>query len=162
MCGAAKRPINRLTIPRLINLQDEGTTIYTAVQIDNELDRRKQPGNDGSPAQPSTFIFRATQRPSFSISAIALTSSVAAARGPTNRKPLQSQCLAAARIVERRTHAFQVREGIDHPTDVQVLPPGGHFAVKQIDEMWDLHIGRLRLMSSEKFDAREHYGQPAL
>jgi hypothetical protein len=22
---------------------------------------------------------------------------------------------------------------------VQVLPPGGHFAVKQIDEMWDLH-----------------------
>jgi len=27
---------------------------------------------------------------------------------------------------------------------VQVLPPGGHFAVKQIDEMWNLHIGRLR------------------
>jgi hypothetical protein len=22
---------------------------------------------------------------------------------------------------------------------VQVLPPGGHFAVKQIDEVWDLH-----------------------
>jgi hypothetical protein len=22
---------------------------------------------------------------------------------------------------------------------VQVLPPGGHFAVKQIDEMWNLH-----------------------
>ena len=27
---------------------------------------------------------------------------------------------------------------------VQVVPPGGHFAVEQIDEMWDLHIGRLR------------------
>ena len=27
---------------------------------------------------------------------------------------------------------------------MQVLPPGGHFAVKQIDEMWHLHIGRLR------------------
>src|SRR5262249_20630391 len=26
---------------------------------------------------------------------------------------------------------------------VQVLPLGGHFAVKQIDEMWDLHDGRL-------------------
>jgi hypothetical protein len=23
---------------------------------------------------------------------------------------------------------------------VQVLPPAGHFAVKQIDEMWDLHV----------------------
>jgi hypothetical protein len=22
---------------------------------------------------------------------------------------------------------------------VQVLPPGGHFAVNQIDEMWNLH-----------------------
>jgi hypothetical protein len=22
---------------------------------------------------------------------------------------------------------------------VQVMPPGGHFAVKQIDEVWDLH-----------------------
>jgi hypothetical protein len=27
---------------------------------------------------------------------------------------------------------------------VQVLPPGGHFAVKQIDEMWNLHCGHLR------------------
>jgi hypothetical protein len=27
---------------------------------------------------------------------------------------------------------------------VQVLPPGGHFAVKQIDEMWDLHGEQLR------------------
>jgi hypothetical protein len=26
---------------------------------------------------------------------------------------------------------------------VQILPPGGHFAVKQIDEMWNLHGGRL-------------------
>jgi hypothetical protein len=26
---------------------------------------------------------------------------------------------------------------------VQVLPPGGHFAVKQIDEIWDLHDERL-------------------
>jgi hypothetical protein len=27
---------------------------------------------------------------------------------------------------------------------VQVLPPGGHFALKQIDEMWNLHCGHLR------------------
>jgi hypothetical protein len=29
---------------------------------------------------------------------------------------------------------------------VQVLPPGGHFAVKQIDKMWNLHVGRHREM----------------
>ena len=29
---------------------------------------------------------------------------------------------------------------------VQVLPPGSHFAVKQIDEMWDLHDKRLHGM----------------
>jgi hypothetical protein len=28
---------------------------------------------------------------------------------------------------------------------VQVLPPGGHFAVKQIDEMWNLHGDRFQL-----------------
>jgi hypothetical protein len=33
----------------------------------------------------------------------------------------------------------------DPGVGVQVLPQGGHFAVKQIDEMWDLHIGRIRL-----------------
>jgi hypothetical protein len=27
---------------------------------------------------------------------------------------------------------------------VQVLPPGGHFAVKQIDEMWNLHDEHLQ------------------
>jgi hypothetical protein len=29
---------------------------------------------------------------------------------------------------------------------VQVLPPGGHVVVKQIDEMWDLHNERLHGM----------------
>ena len=28
---------------------------------------------------------------------------------------------------------------------VQVLPPRGHFAVKQIDEMWNLHGDRFQL-----------------
>jgi hypothetical protein len=32
---------------------------------------------------------------------------------------------------------------------VQVLPPGGHFAVKQIDEMWDLHGDRFRYKVQE-------------
>jgi hypothetical protein len=27
---------------------------------------------------------------------------------------------------------------------VQILPPRGHVVVKQIDEMWDLHIDHLR------------------
>jgi hypothetical protein len=27
---------------------------------------------------------------------------------------------------------------------VEVVAPSGHFAVKQIDEVWDLHVGRLR------------------
>jgi hypothetical protein len=27
---------------------------------------------------------------------------------------------------------------------MQVSPPGGHFAVKQIDEMWDLHCEPLQ------------------
>ena len=35
---------------------------------------------------------------------------------------------------------------------VQVLPPGGHFAVKQIDEVWDLH-GEQLLRQAYKFHA---------
>jgi hypothetical protein len=38
---------------------------------------------------------------------------------------------------------------------VQVLPPGGHAAVKQIDEMWNLHGEQLR-------DKRTKYYAPTL
>jgi hypothetical protein len=38
---------------------------------------------------------------------------------------------------------------------VQVLPPGGHFAVKQIDEMWNLHDGRLKFEVTTLGDAWE-------
>jgi hypothetical protein len=33
---------------------------------------------------------------------------------------------------------------------VQVLPPGCHVVVKQIDEMWDLHDERLHWMSNAR------------
>jgi hypothetical protein len=39
-----------------------------------------------------------------------------------------------------------------HGMCVQVLPPGGHFAVKQIDEVWDLH-GEQLLRQAYKFHA---------
>jgi hypothetical protein len=38
---------------------------------------------------------------------------------------------------------------------VQVLPPGGHFAVKQIDEMWDLHGEQLRDKRTNCPDSRQ-------
>jgi hypothetical protein len=42
---------------------------------------------------------------------------------------------------------------------VQVLPPHGHFAVKQIDEMWDLHDelldGMLNFEASTLGEARK-------
>jgi hypothetical protein len=40
----------------------------------------------------------------------------------------------------RRAMLLEAKLGVR----VQVLPPGGHFAVKQIDEMWDLHSGNAR------------------